>query len=244
MSGKRQIVLSIAGFDPSGGAGVLADIKTIEQHQVQGMAVITANTIQTANDFIKLEWQDMKEVLKGIETLMNKYAINVIKIGIVPDFNFLESIIKTITINNPYAFIIWDPIIKSSSGYQFFVEKDLQYLHQIAGNIDLITPNYIEYALLKEHLCSDHRNAVLLKGGHRETLKGVDILMQGNKETAMYSSEKNVFQKHGSGCVLSSAIAANIALGKPLVVACHLGKLYVEQFLNSNPTLLGYHNNA
>lgn len=239
MQKNRPIVLSIAGFDPCGGAGVLADVKTFEQLKTQGMAIITANTVQAEDLFIAIEWQDIQMVQKGIEALMNRYAIQVIKIGIVKDFMFLKSIVDNIKANNSKAFIIWDPVIKSSSGFTFFKEDDIKVLPVVLPYIDLLTPNYDEYDLLGSVLTED--NKVLIKGGHREEQVGVDILRIGTREIAILPDTTSVRPKHGSGCVLSSAIAAHFALGHNLETACRLGKKYVEQYLNTHPSLLGHH---
>ena len=239
MQENRPIVLSIAGFDPCGGAGVLADVKTFEQLKTQGMAIITANTVQTEDRFIAIEWQDIQMVQKGIETLMHRYAIHVIKIGIVKDFMFLKSILDTVKANNSEAFIIWDPVIKSSSGFTFFKEDDIKELPVVLPYIDLLTPNCDEYKLLESELTES--NNVLIKGGHREEQVGLDILRIGTHEIAILPDTTSAHPKHGSGCVLSSAIASQIALGHNLETACCLGKKYVEQYLNSHPTLLGHH---
>lgn len=244
MQQERPIVLTIAGFDPCGGAGVLADIKTAEQLQVQGMAVITANTIQTGDSFVHIDWQPIDIVLKGIQTLMSSYKIDVVKIGIVRDFGFLRAITDRVKSLNENAFIIWDTIIKSSSGFSFFKEEDMPLLPKVLNSIDLLTPNFIEYNLLKPFISSDFANAVLVKGGHREDDKGTDILMQNGKAFIIHSLAQDVFPKHGSGCVLSSAVAAGIALGKPPEDACRLAKRYAENFLNSNSSLIGYHYDA
>lgn len=239
MQENRPIVLSVAGFDPCGGAGVLADVKTFEQLKTQGMAVITANTIQTENHFIAIEWQDIPTIQKSIETLMHRYAIKVVKIGIVKDFMFLKSIVDTIKANNSEVFIIWDPVITSSSGFTFFREDDLKVLPQVLSDIDLLTPNFDEYEMLESLLIES--NKVLIKGGHRKEQVGVDILRIGTHEIAILPDAVSVSPKHGSGCVLSSAIAAHIALGRDLETACRLGKKYIEHYLNSNPSLLGHH---
>lgn len=239
MQENRPLVLSVAGFDPCGGAGVLADIKTFERLKTQGMAVITANTIQTEDHFMAIEWQNTQTVQKGIETLMHRYTIKVIKIGIVKDFMFLKSIVDTIKANNSEAFIIWDPVIKSSSGFTFFNKDDVKKLPEVLTEIDLLTPNFNEYQLLKSVLTES--NNVLIKGGHRKEQVGVDILRIGTHEIAILPDTTSVHPKHGSGCVLSSAIAAHFALGQDLETACRLGKKYVEQFLNSHPSLLGHH---
>jgi hydroxymethylpyrimidine/phosphomethylpyrimidine kinase len=77
MSANRPLVLTIAGFDPSAGAGVLADVKTFEQHRVYGFAINTANTIQTENEFSGIQWTDLTFVLKSLEKLFNNYTIKI-----------------------------------------------------------------------------------------------------------------------------------------------------------------------
>lgn len=239
MQKSRPTVLSIAGFDPCGGAGVLADVKTFEQLNVQGMAIVTANTIQTEDNFMTIDWQHIPTIQRSIKTLMHRYAIKVIKIGIVRDFMFLKSIVDIIKANSSAAFIIWDPVIKSSSGFTFFNKDDITILPQVLADIDLLTPNFDEYKLLESVLTES--NNVLIKGGHRKEQIGVDILRTGTQEIAMQPSVISVSPKHGSGCVLSAAIAAHKALGQHLETACQLGKKYVEHYLNSHPSLLGHH---
>lgn len=241
MQRDRPIVLSIAGFDPSGGAGVLADIKTLEQLNVQGMAVLTANTIQTENQFIRMEWLPLDFMLESIQSLLLNYTVRVVKIGIVRDFHFLRSIVECVAKLNKEAFIVWDPVLESSSGFTFFSAMDIQLLIELSDKIDLITPNYNEYLTLRAALRLEDFKNVLIKGGHRKEKVGTDILQQGNKEFTFPPTTAVLYGKHGSGCVLSSAISAYLACGKPMQDACRLGKQYVEQFLNSNPGLLGYH---
>ena len=83
---------------------------------------------------------------------------------------------------------------------------------------------------------------VLLKGGHNKEEPGVDYLFIKSKAQKIAPMSQNIFPKHGSGCVLSSAIAANLALGNDLITSCRNAKMYVEQFLSSSPSLLGVHN--
>ena len=116
------------------------------------------------------------------------------------------------------------------------------------SKVFLITPNYneilqlIPFANAKEaaQRISAHCN-VLLKGGHNDEEKGVDYLYTNSSITKFVSGNLNVSAKHGSGCVLSAAITANLALGFDLQIACTNAKKYIEQFLSSNKTLLGYH---
>lgn len=238
--------MSIAGFDPSGGAGVLADIKTFEQLKVQGLAVCTAMTLQTESQCLSLEWQSLEEIVNSIHVLMKKYEVKAVKIGVVKDTEFLNEIIRTVRLNNPEAKIVWDPVLKSTSEFSFFDLNTISQLKYIIQQITLITPNYNEYNILREeglfekpeNLCS-----ILMKGGHREEKIGTDILMENGKKISIEpnNTTSEFYPKHGSGCVLSSAITSYLALGEHLEQACYKGKIYIEKFLTSNPTLVGYH---
>jgi hydroxymethylpyrimidine/phosphomethylpyrimidine kinase len=240
--------MAVAGFDPSGGAGLLADIKTMEQLKVQGLGVCTAMTLQTESQCLSLNWQPLDEILKSIVVLMKKYSVQAVKIGVVKDARFLSEIIKTIKSNDSEAKIVWDPVLKSTSEFSFFDLNTISELKNVLNQIDLITPNYNEYKVLQEaYLFEKLENScsVLIKGGHREDQLGTDILLENGKEVSIFpTDETSVFYpKHGSGCVLSSAIASHLALGKNVEEACRNGKLYIEKFLTSNPTLLGFHSN-
>ena len=144
MSENRPIVLTIAGFDPSGGAGVLADTKTFEQHKVYGFAINTGNTIQTENAFHKIQWTPIDFVLESITTLLDSYAISVVKIGIVPSLDYLRQIVFCLKKHSPSIKIIWDPVLKSSTEFEFLSLKNQKTLIEILQQIVLITPNYNE----------------------------------------------------------------------------------------------------
>ena len=237
--------MSIAGHDPSGGAGLMADIKTMEQIKVHGLAVCTAMTIQTASECLSLKWQPLEDVLSAMGVLMKSYAVKTVKIGVVKDSAFLQEIIRTIKLHNPDAGIVWDPVLKSTSEFPFFNLGTVPYLKSILHQIDLITPNYHEYTILQEGglLGNSDSCAVLIKGGHRKDYPGTDILIVNGREIPIYPRETTriYYPKHGSGCVLSSAIAGYLAKGENLEAACRSGKLYIERFLTGNPTLLGFH---
>lgn len=246
MQTGRPFVMSIAGYDPSGGAGLLADIKTFEQLKVQGLGVCTAMTIQTGSQCFSLEWQPLETILLSIDILMKNYPVKVVKIGVVKDTELLNEIILTIKSNNPKAKIIWDPVLKSTSEFSFFDLNTIPQLKNVISQIDLLTPNYTEYNVLQDNhvfqvggvACS-----VLIKGGHREDRLGTDVLKENGKEISIKPNDitSAFYPKHGSGCVLSSAIASHLAKGENVEEACRKGKLYIEKFLKSNPTLLGFH---
>ena len=241
MQGNRQFVLSIAGFDPCAGAGILADVKTIEQLGLHAMGIITANTIQTENKFVRIEWMPLDFTLLNIQTLLSYYDIKVVKIGIVNNYHFLSSIIECIKRINNDIFIIWDPVLKSSTGFDIFSENDLPHIHNLSDRINMITPNYDEYMRLKSIFRVEDFENVLIKGGHRNEQIGTDILKQKNREFTFPPSSAIVFEKHGSGCVLSAAIATYLSKGYTVQESCLYAKNYIEQFLKSNNTLLGYH---
>jgi len=246
MQEERPFVMTVAGFDPSGGAGILADCKTFEQLKVQGLAVCTAVTIQTGTQCLGLEWQSLEQIKEAIQVLLKTYPVKAIKIGVVKDAGFLSEIIKAVKTNAPYAKIIWDPVLKSTSAFAFFDLDTIPDLENILHEIDLITPNYNEYQVLRESILSeDSENpcALLIKGGHREDRLGTDILRMNGKEISIapYQGNRIYDPKHGSGCVLSSAITGYLAKGEDLETSCRKGKIYIENFLASNSTLLGFH---
>lgn len=245
---ERKYVMSIAGFDPSGGAGLLADIKTFEQHKVHGLSVSTATTLQTENKFYSIQWADLKEVINAVDVLMNSYPLQVIKIGIVPSFDFLSQLVMHIKNKNATIKIIIDPIIKSTTGFDFQKEIPEEKLISVLSTIFLLTPNVEEAMFLSNNTdvetaankLSKYCN-VLLKGGHHKTSIGVDYLYSENTCVELKPTFHNLSAKHGSGCVLSAAIASNLALGFDLKTSCIHAKNYVERFLSSSNSLLGYH---
>jgi hydroxymethylpyrimidine/phosphomethylpyrimidine kinase len=249
MSENRPIVLTIAGFDPSGGAGVLADIKTFEQHKIYGFSINTANTIQTENEFHRIQWTPIDFIVESIITLLDNYPVKVVKIGIVPSLDYLNEIIFFLKKHSPTIKIIWDPIIKSSTDFEFLSLRNQSILIRMLHQVDLITPNYNEIKCFNpeednaQTIAKSYSNycSILLKGGHNPNEIGVDYLFTKNDRYRLTPKINNCYEKHGSGCVLSSAISANLALGQNLKTACENAKIYIESYLLSNPTKLGYH---
>lgn len=247
MAEDRICVLSIAGFDPSGGAGILADIKSFEANKVCGMSAVSAITFQNDTEFDSVKWVTTNDILKQVSVLQKRFEFNFIKIGLIKDLKTLNEIISFLPIAN--CKMVWDPIIKASAGFEFHNNFNKEKMFLLLKNIFLITPNTDEVKFLtginnpmeaaKE--LSKHCN-VLLKGGHSVEEQGVDYLFTQTKiEKIVPTQNNNISQKHGSGCVLSSAIAANLAKGNDLITSCRNAKKYVEQFLASSPTLLGVH---
>ena len=233
----RPYCLTIAGFDPSGGAGVLADCKTFEQNKTQGLAVITANTLQTEDSFNRVDWIANDLILEQLHLLLDRYKIQFIKIGLISSGDLLEKIIRILHEKCDDPTIVWDPILSASAGGEFDTKRFNEFLkNDICKNI-LITPNLPEYKSLE---LNKQTSTIYLKGGHSEHL-GKDVLYFGGKEFPFSPHVKTDFSKHGTGCIFSSALLANLALEYPMIKACLRAKRYVEKRIISNPTLLAYH---
>lgn len=253
----RPYILIIAGFDPSSGAGLTADIKTIEALKGYGLAACTSNTIQNDIELKACCWVDVEVIKNQIEILFDRFTIEFVKIGIVQNWKVLNEIIDVLLEKNKKIKIVLDPILRSSSDFDFHKsENDSSDLdvkqnnfENILEKIYLLTPNYQEIEKLYidktieetiVHISS--KTNLLLKGGHRKENVGKDELFtRKGKHFTLNAKEQNVSEKHGSGCILSSAVITYLGLGFPLLKACFRAKRYTEKVLSSNDTLLGYH---
>ncbi|GAA4305794.1 hydroxymethylpyrimidine/phosphomethylpyrimidine kinase [Aestuariibaculum suncheonense] len=245
----NKYILSIAGFDPSSGAGLTQDIKTFEAHGLYGLSVCTAITVQNDVDFKQCIWTSPEIISAQIESIFERFQISVVKIGIVESWEVLLNILKQLKQLNPEIIIVLDPIFKASSGFYFHSKEHQTTLNSIWTYCNIITPNYDEIKSLYpeldvqetiEHISS--LTNIYLKGGHREDKKGFDELYYNRIVLVnIPPNAKTISNKHGSGCVLSSALASHLALDFPLEDASKLAKYYTERFLNSNPSLLGTH---
>lgn len=247
MEYERPIVLSIAGLDPCGGAGLLADIKTIEQHHCLGFGVATAITCQTENRFESVKWLTEEEVIGQLQPLLLQYPVGAVKIGLIENIQVLTKILDLLTalgIQN----IVWDPVLSASAGFEFSNLDIILNFPELLSKITLITPNIQEAirlansdaSLSAAKTLSNYTN-VLLKGGHHEIDQGMDILFLQLQTIPLMPTVKQVYAKHGSGCILSSSIACLLAKNESIESACKNAKLYIEKILASTPHLLAYH---
>ncbi len=249
---NRPNVLTIAGFDPSGGAGILADVKTLEMLKCYGLAVCTANTIQNDMSFESCIWIEEKFIKAQIKVLLDRFTIEIVKIGIIENWRLLNIVIDFLLEKNNKLKIILDPVISSSTHFEFHkssVKNFENEFDKVLQKTYLVTPNYNEITALYSNKTLEEsieyissKTNLFLKGGHKKEAIGVDELFTVERESFVFNPKgKNISEKHGSGCVLSSAIAGYLALGFPLLKACYKGKRYTEKVLSSNNNLLGYH---
>lgn len=248
-TGNCKYILSIAGHDPSGGAGLTSDLKTFEAHGLYGLSVCTAVTVQNDVDFKNCIWIDTDIILSQIETLFERFEIPVVKIGIVESWETLSLVLDKLHALNSNIKIVLDPIFKASAGFDFHSKESQDLLDSIWKQCYIITPNYDEIQSLYPELDIDdtveHVSSmtnIYLKGGHRTDKKGWDELYHSHIVMVNIPPQAtSIKEKHGSGCVLSSSLASNLALEIVLEDAAQNAKYYTEDFLNSNSGLLGKH---
>jgi hydroxymethylpyrimidine kinase/phosphomethylpyrimidine kinase len=248
MQEKRPYVLTIAGFDPSGGAGLTADTKTFEQHKVYGLAICSGITLQTEDTFLNVRWEKVDDIIEALSVLLKKYPVKVIKTGILPNTDCFTQIVDFIHQHNPTIKIVVDPIFKASAGFDLFDLSSKEQFYKTLNKCHLITPNLDELKWITGESDVEKASnelvkytALFLKGGHREKDKGVDYLYVDTHREEFLPTKESRYTKHGTGCVLSAAIVSNLAIGHSLSDSCRKAKVYLENVLESNQTLLGYH---
>lgn len=245
----RPYALTIAGFDPSAGAGVLADVKTLEASGVYGLAACTAVTMQNDVSFERVSWVPLPDIQDQVLLLLVRFPIRVVKISLIENLPTLLELIRWLKAYSPALHIVWDPVLRATAGYEFHTRPDAGLLQAICRELALLTPNRPEaLGLLPAATSADEAAAalaawcpVLLKGGHAEGLRATDALLVGSQRHEFSGPRLPHGAKHGSGCVLSAAVLARLALGDDLPAACQAGKAYTTTFLGSNDSLLGYH---
>jgi hydroxymethylpyrimidine/phosphomethylpyrimidine kinase len=195
-----------------------------------------------------MQWTDIDFVLRSITVLFSSYKITAVKIGIVPSLSYLKDIVFTLKKLSPETKVVWDTVLRSTSKFDFMKIEDPNILVEILKKVTLITPNYYELRKLFPNFISEELwlknsmpTAVLFKGGHNAKEKGTDYLFTNQTVTQLLPNTQNVTEKHGSGCVLSASIVANMALEQNTLTACRNAKVYIENYLSSNHTKLGYH---
>lgn len=250
---SRPYSLSIAGFDPCSGAGVTADIKTFEQHKVQGLGVNTAITYQNESEFLSVDWLTVEQIEKQIEILFRKYNPTYVKIGLIENFEVLKQIISSLKERNKNVKIIWDPILKASADFDFHNRINRDEVLKVLKDIYLITPNIPEclaifgtddYKKVQDKIYENNLCKVLIKGGHSNKDDVTDILIEKNEISFFKGQRIANRDKHGTGCVLSSAICSNLSNGLELPASIKMAKNYITDFIDSNNGLLGFHNKS
>ncbi|WP_407443866.1 hydroxymethylpyrimidine/phosphomethylpyrimidine kinase [Fibrobacter sp.] len=243
--------LTIAGFDGSAGAGVLADVKAMAHFGVYGEAVCTALTEQNEDEFVAPGWVPWERIHAQLELLFKKRNFQFVKIGLVENAEMLKRVVDFVRAASPDSFIVWDPIASATAGFNFMQASERAEFLQIMKRIDLVTPNQDEYEFLgletaggvvaNGAAAAGRDFAMLLKGGHATGAEAVDVLYCRDGSRHEFSTPRLPGKgKHGTGCNLSSAILANVALGETLPEACSEAKKYLQVLLQSGEGRLGF----
>jgi hydroxymethylpyrimidine/phosphomethylpyrimidine kinase len=247
MADRPPVVLTIAGFDPSSGAGVTADIKTIAAHGCYGVACITAMTVQSTAGVRRVEAVDAGLVTDTLQELASDMQVAAVHIGMLGSAKVVKAVADFLEQRSGKASwgnVVLDPILRSSSGAELLDAAGTKLLmERLIPLADVITPNVDEAAILTGLKVSDldemraaaaklHKMgsaAVVVTGGHLE--KAVDLLSfttrRGVEEEVFKAERQRSNSTHGTGCAFATAMACHLALDRGLAEAALLSKTYV-----------------
>ena len=242
--------LSIAGSDPSGGAGVQADLKTFSALGCYGMAVITALTAQNTRGVYGVEVMPAEFVRAQLDAIFDDVAVHAVKIGMIADAAIANVVADVLEEYKP-SNIVLDPVMVSTSGDALIAGDALEVIKErLIPIADVITPNIPEAEkLLRKAVLDTERvaqdllslgcTAALLKGGHlTHEDTSTDVLAYGGGEVEIYESARILTSNtHGTGCTLSSAIAAYLAHGMELAEAVGAAKAYLTAAIDAGSSL-------
>lgn len=245
-------VLSIAGSDPGGGAGIQADLKTFGALRCHGLSVITALTAQNTQGVFDLSVVPTDFVAAQIDALYADIEIKAVKIGMTASPAIIAMLGERLARYQPPA-VVLDPVLAASSGASLATGEIAESMvAHLAPRVTLVTPNLIEAAYLAKMPMPERLTdmqkiagrihelgfaAVLVKGGHRAAAGCDDVLFDGSSFRILTMPRVPTRNTHGTGCTLSAAIAANLAQGLDLVPAIEAAKLYLQGVLEAADAL-------
>ena len=234
------IVLTIAGFDPSCGAGVAADLKTLSANNCYGVAAITALTVQSTQGVKAVHVTPAATLRAQLDALAEDLQISAVKIGMLGNRANAVAVAEFLD-RTSFPNVVLDPVVQPTSGGPDLLDAGgVKYLaEELMKRASVITPNIPEATLLSgmeikdlggmeaaaRKLVERGARAVVVKGGHMD--KAIDLLFDGSEAMALGGDHVRTEHTHGSGCTFASAIAAQLALGRGLREAVMLAKAYV-----------------
>lgn len=243
-------VLSIAGSDCSGGAGIQADLKTIIAHKCYGMSVITALTAQNTTGVFGIEECSVEFVKNQMECVFEDIYPDAVKIGMVSSPEIINEIAESL-VKYEAKNVVVDPVMVATSGSKLLREEALKALKEkLIPLARVITPNIHEAEILcgfeikssedmikaAEKISQFYKGYILVKGGH--SIEDANDLLYGNGECRWFVGERiDNENTHGTGCTLSSAIASNLALGYSVEDSIENSKQYITGALKEKMDL-------
>ena len=259
------VCLTIAGLDPSGGAGIIADIKTFSAFGCFATAAITSLTFQNTTGVFGAVHQTAESIRGQIEPIIEDFTVAALKTGMLPNREVIEETARIVKKNRLKNYVV-DPVVRSSSGFDLIDDAALEVLIEMLFPLaDIITPNLPEAERITRMKIENTRDIeraakmmqsfgaknVLIKGGHlfdgkRKEEKGEgeiknriarDFLFVGDDLKIYEAAFIETTATHGTGCTLAAAIVANLALGRNLVEAVEAAKKYVTEAIRTAPNL-------
>lgn len=242
------VALTIAGSDPSGGAGVQADLKTFHQHQVYGTSVITLLTVQNTQTVSRVEILDPVLVTEQLRAVLDDVPPNAAKTGALGNAAVIDALVE---VAPEFSFsLVVDPVMISKHGAPLIDAAARTSLMRLLRHATLVTPNTHEAGVLAKrevYTLEDARAAaetiametgarVLVKGGHLDGAP-IDVLFDGVSHHELRADRVDTDQSHGTGCTLSAAITARLALGAQLLDAVVGAKTWLTEALRTAPGL-------
>ncbi|MBI4878126.1 MAG: hydroxymethylpyrimidine/phosphomethylpyrimidine kinase [Planctomycetes bacterium] len=245
MTRGRPTPLSIAGSDPTGGAGLEADLKVFLAHGLSGAALATALTVQDTRGVARVAAVALPLFRRRMEFLLSDLRVAGAKTGLLPNRSIVRAAAELIA-SGPRRFLVVDPVLAPSRGAAFLDRAGRrELLQRLFPLADVVTPNLLEAAALlgqkpatiRRHperataaLRSAGARAVLLKGGHGAGRLALDLLDDGTslREFSLPRIRGRAGSVHGTGCALAAALLANVLLGRDLARAVERGKRFVH----------------
>ena len=243
---RIPVALTVAGSDSGGGAGIQADLRTFAFHCVHGTSALTCVTAQNTLGVMRVDALSAEAVKALIEAVVGDIGVDAVKTGMLLNREIMAVVasgVEALNIRN----LVVDPVMVSRSGDRLIDDGAIAFLQDILIPMAaVVTPNRFEAQILSgleinsvddmrkaaEKIHSLGAKAVLVKGGGMKgDLRGIDIWFDGTRLDVLKTENVDTANTHGTGCTLSAAIAANLALGKDVFAAVTLAKNYVTTAL-------------
>lgn len=238
----QAVAVSIAGSDPSAGAGIAADLKTFAALGVYGTAVVTALTAQNTKGIFAIHHLPGDFIAAQIDALFSDFEVGAVKIGMLCDAPTIEVVTAALDRYRPRN-VVLDPVLVASSGERLLREDAIGRLRGLISRARVLTPNLPEAAVLLgasaahdetemqaqgQKLLTLGAQAVLIKGGHGGGPESVDFLIEGEHCIRLAAPRIAARNTHGTGCTFAAALAAGLAKGLDLEQAAGAAKAYVS----------------
>ncbi len=251
-SRKKVNVLTIAGSDPSSGAGLQGDLQTILAFGATPFSVVTAVTSQNTKEMKGVQSVDVDMVIDQLVAIAEDFSIHAIKMGLLPSPDCVEAVAKIVANQWHNIPIVIDPVLNSSTG-KALVESGTHeaYIKHLLPIATLVTPNKMEAEILSgqsigslaeaghagRKLLESGVQACLVKGGHFTDDHATDVLLTKSECYEIKGESVKHYDVHGTGCALASAIACELARGSKLKIAVERGKNYITKAIQQSFSL-------